>query len=40
MRATISKVWKAMNEDYIISTCASFHRRIEAVIEAEGGHFE
>ena len=39
LRAAISKVWKAMDEDYIISTCASFRRRIEAVIEAEGGHF-
>ena len=40
LKASISKVWAAMDSDYIVTTCAGFRRRIEAVIEAGGGYFE
>ena len=40
LKATIQKEWKKLSSDYIIKSCSSFRRRIEAVIEAEGGHME
>ena len=38
LKDDIRKAWAKMSKAYIIKTCRSFRPRIEAVIEAEGGH--
>lgn len=38
LKSSISSAWESMSEAYIRKTCGRFRARIEAVIEAEGGH--
>jgi hypothetical protein len=40
LKASITKAWRMMTKAYLIKTCHSFRRRVEAVIEMEGGNFE
>ena len=40
LKASIIREWDLMPEDFVRKTCASFRGRIEAIIEAEGGHIE
>ena len=37
----IKEAWdKVITEEYVVKTCASFPRRLRAVIDASGGHIE
>ncbi|QQP51070.1 Uncharacterized protein FKW44_012286, partial [Caligus rogercresseyi] len=38
LKATIRTEWDNMSEEFLINSCKSFRRRVEAVIKAEGGH--
>ena len=40
LRSSVAKVWNNMSAHYIRRTCSRFRGRVEAVIEAEGAHFE
>ena len=40
LKASIRAAWAKMSKDYIIKTCKAFRPRLEAIIEAEGGHIE
>jgi inhibitor of nuclear factor kappa-B kinase subunit alpha len=40
LKATITKVWTNYPEEAVRRACEIFRRRVEAVIEAEGGHIE
>ena len=40
LKKSIIKEWTNMSEEYIRTTCSKFRPRLEAVIAAEGGHFE
>ncbi|QQP58172.1 Uncharacterized protein FKW44_003403, partial [Caligus rogercresseyi] len=37
LKATIRTEWDNMSEEFLINSCKSFRRRVEAVIKAEGG---
>ncbi|QQP38520.1 Uncharacterized protein FKW44_019108, partial [Caligus rogercresseyi] len=39
LKATIRTEWDNMSEELLINSCKAFRRHVEAVIEAEGGHF-
>ena len=38
LKASIRAAWANMSKDYIIKTYKEFRPRLEAMIEAEGGH--
>ncbi|QQP53087.1 Uncharacterized protein FKW44_005431, partial [Caligus rogercresseyi] len=38
LQATIRTEWDNMSEEFLINSCKAFRRRVEGVIEAEGGH--
>ncbi|QQP33105.1 Putative transposable element [Caligus rogercresseyi] len=40
LKATITKEWDNMSEDFIKTSCASVRPRIEAIIRNNGGHIE
>ena len=40
LKAAIRREWDLMSEDFVARSCQKFRPRIEAVIEAEGGHIE
>ena len=40
LKASITKEWKKMEDDFVIRTCRSFRTRVEAVIGAKGGYIE
>ena len=40
LKMSVSKAWGQLSAAYIIKTCKGFRRRIEAVVEAEGGHID
>ena len=40
LKASIRAAWAKMSKDYIIKICNAFRPRLEAIIEAEGGHIE
>ena len=40
LKASIVKAWNEMSADFIIKSCRSFRTRLEAVLEADGGHIE
>ena len=40
LKSAICEEWAAMSDEYVAKVCGSFRRRIEAIIEADGGHFE
>ncbi|QQP48684.1 Uncharacterized protein FKW44_009066, partial [Caligus rogercresseyi] len=40
LKATIRTEWDNMSEEFLINSCKVVRRRVEAAIEAEGGHIE
>ena len=40
LKAAVEEEWSIMTEDFIVKTCKAFRPRIEAMIKAEGNHFE
>ncbi|QQP50640.1 Uncharacterized protein FKW44_011706 [Caligus rogercresseyi] len=40
LKVTIRMEWNNMSEELLINSCKAFQCRVEAVIEAEGGHIE
>ncbi|QQP52600.1 Uncharacterized protein FKW44_004797 [Caligus rogercresseyi] len=40
LKALIRTEWDNMSEEFLINSCKTFWRHVEAVIEAEGGHIE
>ena len=40
LKASVDREWAAMPEAYVVKTCRSFRRRLEAIIASNGGHFE
>ena len=40
LKASITREWAAMTDSYVVKTFKAFRPRIEAIIEAEGGHIE
>ena len=40
LKASIRAAWAKMSKDYIIKICNACRPRLEAIIEAEGGHIE
>ena len=40
LKASIVRSWRSLSKQYIVDTCLSFRRRVETVIEMEGGLFE
>ena len=40
MKASVELEWTNMSVDFVKSSCSKFRPRLEALLEAEGGHFE
>ena len=40
LKAKINEAWDALSQEYIRNVCASFRRRVEAVIHADGDYIE
>jgi len=40
LKASVEEHWASMEEDFIKRTCSAFRPRLEAMLEAGGGHFE
>ena len=40
LKASVEKEWEGMEEEYLVRVCKAFRPRLEAMLEAEGGHFE
>jgi hypothetical protein len=40
LKASIVKAWRGLSKAYIVKTCLAFRRRLETVIEMEGGLIE
>jgi DDE superfamily endonuclease len=40
LRASISREWATLDEDYVRSACRPFRRRLEQVVAAAGGYIE
>lgn len=40
LKAAVEEEWANMPEDYIIKVCRAFRPRLEAMLDAKGGHFE
>ncbi len=40
MKASVEQEWAAMPEAHVIKVCRAFRPRLEAMVAAEGGHFE
>ena len=40
LKAAVEKEWAEMSVEFVVKSCRAFRPRIEAMIEAEGGHFE
>ena len=40
IKRNLKKVWADLDEETIRNCCASAHKRLEAVLEAEGGYVE
>jgi len=40
LKASVEEEWATMSNDYVIKVCKAFRPRIEAMIAANGGHFE
>ena len=40
LKDTIKPEWNKLSPEYLKNTCASFKRRVNAVIEKEGRHIE
>ncbi len=40
LKAAVEEQWELMPEEYLVNTCSAFRPRVEAMLEAKGGHFE
>ena len=40
LKAAVEKEWMEMSEAYVIKSCKAFRPRLEAMLAANGGHFE
>uniref|UniRef100_A0A673A3Q6 Tc1-like transposase DDE domain-containing protein n=1 Tax=Sphaeramia orbicularis TaxID=375764 RepID=A0A673A3Q6_9TELE len=40
LKDTIKEEWEKLSPEYLRNTCASFRKRVKAVIEKEEGHIE
>ena len=40
LKDSIMKAWDNLDEEYIKKSCEAFRGRVEAIIDAEGGHIE
>ena len=40
LKAAITREWDLLPESYIVKACQSFRSRLEAIVEADGGHIE
>eukprot|EP00095_Tigriopus_kingsejongensis_P005995 snap_masked-scaffold1233_size54137-processed-gene-0.8 protein:Tk05995 transcript:snap_masked-scaffold1233_size54137-processed-gene-0.8-mRNA-1 annotation:"multidrug resistance-associated protein 14" len=40
LKASVEEHWVAMHVDYVARVCSAFRGRVEAMIEADGAHFE
>ena len=40
LKRSLKKVWADLDEETIRNCCANAHKRLEAVVEAEGGYIE
>ena len=40
LKGSVDREWDALTPEYLVKTCRAFRRRLEAVIEAKGGHIE
>ncbi|QQP51856.1 Uncharacterized protein FKW44_013326, partial [Caligus rogercresseyi] len=40
LKAAVEKEWAEMSVDFIVKTCKAFRPRIDAMLKANGGHFE
>ncbi|QQP49440.1 Putative transposable element [Caligus rogercresseyi] len=40
LKSAVHEEWTNMSMDYVVRVCAAFRPRVEAMIEAEGSHFE
>ncbi len=40
LKEAVECEWAAMSTDFIVSSCRAFRPRLEAMLEANGGHFE
>ena len=40
LKEAVEREWAAMSTDFIVSSCQAFQPRLEAMLEANGGHFE
>ncbi len=40
LKRSRKKAWADLDEETICNCCANAHKRLEAVVEAEGGYFE
>ena len=40
LKASVEKEWADMSEAYICKVCQAFRPRLQAMVDADGGHFE
>ena len=40
LKRSLKKAWADLDEETIRNCCANAHKRLEAVVEAEGGYIE
>jgi len=40
LKSAMEKEYANMSEDFIKNTCSAFRPRVEAILAAQGGHFE
>ncbi len=40
MKASVTREWAAMSEDHICKMCRAFRPHLEAMVSADGSHFE
>ncbi|QQP40723.1 Putative transposable element [Caligus rogercresseyi] len=40
LKSAVHEEWTNMSMDYVVKVCSGFRPRVEAMIEAEGSHFE
>ena len=40
LKAAVEKEWAEMSKDYVRKVCTAFRPRLEAMVAAEGRHFE
>ena len=40
LKVSVEEQWAARSEDYVVRVCKAFRHRLEAMVKADGGHFE